>query len=233
MKKWLQKLGLVVAFAFVLGLMARVVVVPTALAQHNPEDGCLFLPYTFANDTKMGMCRGLAATWFFDSLVITAEDWETQGYGALIQLAPSSTDPGFVFLSVDDSDLNGASLSMQHPGGVTPWANFVLYTGEFTTGTGALVTIDGTATTAGVGTINLTVASNPDSTGNNVQVLTGETNFSRPIRPIGVAFASLGTPTNGTFDYCSDCTTSTGTTCAGSGTGALAVRLNGAWQCFE
>lgn len=42
-------------------------------------------------------------------------------------------------------------------------------------------------------------------------------------------FASLGTPSNGTFLYCSDCTIAN--PCAGSGTGAFAKRLNGAWVC--
>ncbi|MFQ5641319.1 MAG: right-handed parallel beta-helix repeat-containing protein [bacterium] len=42
-------------------------------------------------------------------------------------------------------------------------------------------------------------------------------------------FASLGTPANGTFFYCSDCTVAN--PCAGAGTGALAKRLNGAWVC--
>jgi hypothetical protein len=55
------------------------------------------------------------------------------------------------------------------------------------------------------------------------------------------AFASLGTPANGTFKYCNDCTVSTPSTCtlallasctcAGSGSGALAKRLNGSWYC--
>jgi hypothetical protein len=44
-----------------------------------------------------------------------------------------------------------------------------------------------------------------------------------------VAFASLGTPSNGTLVYCSDCTIAN--PCAGSGTGALAKRLNGVWVC--
>lgn len=44
-----------------------------------------------------------------------------------------------------------------------------------------------------------------------------------------VAFAALGTPSNGTVSYCSDCTKAT--PCAGSGNGALAKRLNGAWDC--
>lgn len=44
-----------------------------------------------------------------------------------------------------------------------------------------------------------------------------------------VAFASLGTPVNGSLTYCSDCTIAN--PCAGSGTGAFAKRLNGAWVC--
>lgn len=43
----------------------------------------------------------------------------------------------------------------------------------------------------------------------------------------GVAFAALGTPANGTFVYCTDCTTAN--PCAG--TGAFAKRLNGIWAC--
>jgi len=44
-----------------------------------------------------------------------------------------------------------------------------------------------------------------------------------------ILFANLGTPTDGTIAYCSDCTKAT--PCAGSGNGALAKRLNGAWDC--
>lgn len=44
-----------------------------------------------------------------------------------------------------------------------------------------------------------------------------------------VAFASLGTPANGNMVFCTDCTKAT--PCAGSGNGALAKRLNGAWDC--
>jgi len=49
------------------------------------------------------------------------------------------------------------------------------------------------------------------------------------VYPVSVAFASLGTPSNGAVVYCSDCTKAT--PCAGSGNGALAKRLNGAWDC--
>ena len=42
-------------------------------------------------------------------------------------------------------------------------------------------------------------------------------------------FANLGTPANGTFVFCSDCTIAS--PCAGGGTGALAKRLNSVWVC--
>lgn len=49
------------------------------------------------------------------------------------------------------------------------------------------------------------------------------------IKITSVAFANLGTPSNGTIVYCADCTIAS--PCAGAGTGALAKRLNGAWIC--
>jgi hypothetical protein len=44
-----------------------------------------------------------------------------------------------------------------------------------------------------------------------------------------ILFANLGTPTNGSLAYCSDCTLAS--PCAGAGTGAFAKRLNGVWVC--
>lgn len=44
-----------------------------------------------------------------------------------------------------------------------------------------------------------------------------------------VTFSALGTPSNGSTYYCSDCTIAN--PCAGAGTGALAKRLNGVWVC--
>ena len=53
----------------------------------------------------------------------------------------------------------------------------------------------------------------------------------------GVAFASLGTPADGTFAYCSDCDppTAVDAACASAGTktGSLAFRVNGSWRCFS
>jgi hypothetical protein len=52
----------------------------------------------------------------------------------------------------------------------------------------------------------------------------GEIGFTTP-----VLFAALGTPANGSFCYCSDCTIAN--PCASGGTGAFAKRLNGVWVC--
>lgn len=55
-----------------------------------------------------------------------------------------------------------------------------------------------------------------------------------------VAFASLGTPSDGTQIYCTDCTETTPATCpvtqascicTNSGSGAFARRVGGAWYC--
>jgi hypothetical protein len=46
----------------------------------------------------------------------------------------------------------------------------------------------------------------------------------------GLAFASLGTPANGTYVYCTNCAFASNP-CAGAGTGAFAKRLNGGWVC--
>jgi hypothetical protein len=56
------------------------------------------------------------------------------------------------------------------------------------------------------------------------------TGYSGPtVTLVPTAFANLGTPVNGTFYYCNDCTVAN--PCAGGGTGALAKRLNGVWVC--
>ncbi len=50
-----------------------------------------------------------------------------------------------------------------------------------------------------------------------------------------LAFAALGAPTSAAIAYCSNCTVTSGSdnTCAGSGTGANAVRVNGVWKCWQ
>jgi hypothetical protein len=55
------------------------------------------------------------------------------------------------------------------------------------------------------------------------------------VLPAPFTFANLGTPSNGVQKYCTDCTVTSGSdnTCAASGSGANAFRINGAWKCVQ
>jgi hypothetical protein len=80
--------------------------------------------------------------------------------------------------------------------------------------------------------------------GNGTQGSTAGTIAVSTIAVTGITFATLGAAAaNGTMVYCSDCTVTTAATCtanllascvcAGSGTGAIARRLNGTWLCGD
>jgi hypothetical protein len=62
-----------------------------------------------------------------------------------------------------------------------------------------------------------------------IQIVSGVVGLAPTITITATAFASLGTPSNGTFKYCNDCTIAN--PCAGAGSGAFAKRLNGVWVC--
>jgi hypothetical protein len=88
--------------------------------------------------------------------------------------------------------------------------------------------------------VQINSETNANSGTGGLSVWTGGASSSKiaSITPTGTAgavtltailFANLGTPANGTFYFCSDCTIAN--PCAGAGTGALAKRLNGVWVC--
>ena len=54
-------------------------------------------------------------------------------------------------------------------------------------------------------------------------------NYNGSVTYGSAAYSGLGAPTNGTVIYCSDCQKTT--PCLGSGSGALAKRINGSWDC--
>jgi hypothetical protein len=70
-----------------------------------------------------------------------------------------------------------------------------------------------------------------DSTAHGLKCSNNAGSFESVIGPPsgGTVFHSLGTPPNGTVRFCPDCTIAN--PCAGSGTGAIAKRLNGVWVC--
>lgn len=56
--------------------------------------------------------------------------------------------------------------------------------------------------------------------------------WANTIQITSTAFASLGSPANGSMVFCSDCVGGSNTTCSGSGSGTLAVRANNSWRCL-
>ena len=84
-----------------------------------------------------------------------------------------------------------------------------------------IATVDTQAVTCGVSSPGINTAGITALTANGVYVPS--------VVFTSTAFARLGTPINGTFYYCNDCTVAN--PCAGGGTGALAKRLNGVWVC--
>jgi hypothetical protein len=128
-------------------------------------DGCTAPPYSFINGTTTGLCRGLAAAWGYDAIVLQADDFETLGYGTTFQMSSVAADPGNVLLSIADSSFNGSNLFMQAPGTGVLYSNFVLTAADFTTGTGGSVSVAGTADQAtGAGSFVVTVNSDPSNT---------------------------------------------------------------------
>lgn len=66
---------------------------------------------------------------------------------------------------------------------------------------------------------------------NTHTVQTSPTSSTSKLALIGFTFANIGTTltANGNIGFCSDCVINA--TCAGGGTGALAIRLNGVNNC--
>jgi hypothetical protein len=79
------------------------------------------------------------------------------------------------------------------------------------------------------------ISDNLGSTGTAIRITRNAHNIESvalggKVQSIGTTFASLGTPSAGSYIWCSDCTVAA--TCSGSGTGAWAFRTGGAtWTC--
>lgn len=120
-------------------------------------NGCTAPPYSFTSAATQGLCRGLAAQWGFDSVVLQWDDFETQGWGTNHQMFDGGALQGSL-----NSSFNGASLYYQRPVTGALWSNFVFNAAEFTTGTGASVNAAGTADQAsGQGDFEVVVNSDP------------------------------------------------------------------------
>ena len=146
----------------------------------NAGDGCTTPPYSFTSDTDMGLCRGLAATWGFDSLVL-----QTSTYGdftgAFIQLHESGTDLlGLIGGTAASGD--SSTYYFQTPIAGLLYSNYVLNASNFTTGAGSAVNLEGNAHDDGTGFLRFTVTDTQAGTiVSTTNFLGDRTTFSDPI----------------------------------------------------
>lgn len=104
---------------------------------------------------------------------------------------------------------------------------------------GGLVLAAGVSTGTGVGTVTVNTYTGLVGAGttDNTAVSTVFNGIGSVTHP-AVLFGNLGTPSNGTVAYCSDCDppavagTYNDCTSAGTETGAFAFRVNGKWKCL-
>ncbi len=142
-----------------------------------------------------------------------------QGSTALMQLQNGAGGANFQVISGGEMSAdNGAGNYVLNPStGLRLPSSFLVRFASTTNGGGGVLD-----------------ASLSRSVANVIQVGDGAANANgtlaaRAILGTAVTFANLGTPTNGTFLFCSDCTIAS--PCASGGTGALAKRLNSTWVC--
>lgn len=166
---------------------------PTLFPLLGP-DGCLTPPFSFSNGATQGLCRGLAAAWGLDSVVIQADDFETLGYGTVTQAWSTTATPGFpggILLNVTDNTLEGATGYFQHalPAGAAD-AQFSFSAFDLTVGTGADVLLAGTGSSStGQSQLQIAVKSNPSLESDTI-FLADRTTFTDPVYlPVGSAAA--------------------------------------------
>lgn len=163
-------------------------------------DGCTLPPYAFTTEPTMGLCRGLAATWGFDSLVLQTSTFDDFA-ASFLQMHEATGF--FTFMGSLDLAGDGSTIFTQapiRPG--TPWSNVVLNSSNFQTGTGAFANVETNAADTGIGFFRVTIDSDP-SLNSVTNFLADETTFTDPIRgPVGSAAAPSITgpdPTTGIY----------------------------------
>lgn len=130
---------------------------------------------------------------------------------------------GGVFITAGDG--GGATNGMSNTAGAG--GNVEIQLG--TAGTATTPALDGTVKVIAGGNASNDLQEWTTNGGSVLSKINGTGSFTN----LSLAFASLGSPSNGTTIYCSDCTvtSSIDNTCAASGSGAFAGRTNGAWKC--
>jgi hypothetical protein len=155
-----------------------------------------------------------AGTYFYS---IVANDIN-QGQSSISPVSISATTDGTQSITVSWVLLNGQVSTNTCRGSASFNQNCSFVQGSGTTGTSYV----------DASTIGYTVSA-PGSGGGFSEGLSAQGFAGHAITLTPVPFASLSTPSNGTFYFCPDCTIAN--PCAGGGNGAFAKRLNGVWVC--
>lgn len=135
-------------------------------------------------------------------------------WGPSIEMPKSRSTDGTTHVIVQNGDQLGAWRMYGDDGANFQQAGQIEIAVDGTPGTSDMPTRIAFSTTAD-GASTWTERLRIDNAGNIIYAAKLQTN--------------LGTPTNGSMVYCSDCTITN--PCAGGGTGAFAKRLNGVWVC--
>jgi hypothetical protein len=233
----LDRIGLGVAAHTLKPIIARF-----ALALGSIEDG-LLIQNTSTDYTNSGMAVGWENTNIAPGGVVFARvTGQTNSTASEPRIHLQAIENAGVMRTVASIGMSGTNRIFDFVGRITRYNNALLTDGQLLIGSssdGAMNAATITGTTNQVNVVN----------GNSSITLSTPQNIHTSATPqfdrlglgvaapatsgmfqlTGVTFASLGTPANGTFAYCSDCTIAN--PCAGGGTGAFAKRLNGAWVC--
>ena len=175
----------------------------------------------FANE--FGHVQFDGGTWTFEGT--SAYTMISGGFGGTVQFNDTGVGQTITFNAANATELSA------NVGGIIYESCGATHTTCTFTALGKRANAGGTFTGGGMVIISSTTAgtnANTASYGGTIISAAGSSALSFTSFP-QVTAANLGTPGNGVFLYCSDCTIAN--PCAGGGTGALAKRLNGVWVC--
>ncbi len=189
----------------------------------------LLIPGTGVGDGKI--CLGLG-----DPACIFAHDFGASGEnGLVIQTNPVVAGHPCLLIQQKDQSPSGpiGGGACINGNGYTNDPSWAAIGGGYTGDMGTLIAraaaLSGIFFQNGIINFNSAIGQTPGSTASILTMLRLQTNGSL-FWPNPVHFASLGSPTNGTYVYCDNCTNASNP-CTGSGGGAFAKRLAGAWDC--
>lgn len=208
------------------------------------SDGSAALPsWAFVSDLTSGVYRLSSGSMGF-TLGGTARAWLTTGQLQLTSTHAYAWSPGGIGSTTDTQwRRSGAGhITSGLADAASPVAqtlsvqNVVAGTSNTAGANWTLAGSRGTGTGAGGSIIFQTAPAGSTGTSVNALVTAVTIGPNGALFPKAFTFSALPTISDGGMVYCSDCAPTSAfvdQTCAGSGTGAMAYRLNGAWKCYN